>query len=134
MAPPRAADALGFPPFTVADLVRELDLDHQGTGSAFVEGAGGPRSPFTADGDNVDLARAIGARLAILVADAGLGTINAVRLSVDAFTGFDTVVILNRYEETDDLHVRNADWLVDAGYQVLTSVDALAVAVEERLP
>jgi len=134
MAPPMAADALGFPPVTVADLVRELDLDHQGVGSVFVEGAGGPRSPFTADGDNVDLARAIGARLAILVADAGLGTINAVRLSVDAFTGFDTVVVLNRYEETEDLHVRNADWLVDAGYQVLTSVDALAVAVEERLP
>ena len=97
-----------------------------GTGRrlAFVEGAGGPRSPLAADGDNVDLARAVGAQLAVLVADAGLGTINAVRLvrrrarrlrhPRRASTGS---------TPHDDLHGRNRAWLADAGYQVLTSID-----------
>jgi len=135
MAPPMAAAALGLPPFGINDLVRELDVAHTAGGaSVFVEGAGGPRSPLAADGDNVDLARALGAQVAVLVADAGLGTINAVRLSVDALTGFDTLVVLNRYDATDDLHRRNAAWLAEAGYQVLTSVDALVGAVQERLP
>jgi dethiobiotin synthetase len=135
MAPPMAAAALGLPPFGISDLKRELDLAHTaGAASVFVEGAGGPRSPLAADGDNVDFARAIGAQVAILVADAGLGTINAVRLSVDALTGFDTLVVLNRYDRQRDLHRRNRDWLAAAGYQVLTSVDALAGAVAERLP
>jgi len=135
MAPPMAADALGLPPFGIDDLVRELDVAHSAGGaSVFVEGAGGPRSPLAADGDNVDLARALGAQVAVLVADAGLGTINAVRLSVDALTGFDTLVVLNRYDAADDLHRRNRAWLADAGYQVLTSVEALVGAIEERLP
>lgn len=135
MAPPMAADALGLPPFDISDLARELDVLHTaGSASVFVEGAGGPRSPIASDGDNVDLARALGARLALLVADAGLGTINAVRLCVDALAGFDTLVLLNRYEPTVDLHARNQRWLDAAGYQVLTSVDALVLAVEERLP
>jgi dethiobiotin synthetase len=133
MAPPMAAEVLGAPAFTIADLAREIPpAPHDGI--LLVEGAGGPRSPLAADGDNVDLARAVGAQLAILVADAGLGTINAVRLCVDALTGFDTVVLLNRFDAADDLHRRNADWLTAAGYQVLTSVDGLVGAVEERLP
>ena len=134
MAPPMAADALGLPPFTIADLVRETDVSHEGAASVFVEGAGGPRSPLAADGDNVDLARAIGAQRAILVADAGLGTINAVRLCVDALAGFDTLVVLNRFDREDALHGRNRDWLAAAGYQLLTSLADLTAAVEERLP
>ena len=73
-------------------------------------------------------------QFAILVADAGLGTINAVRLSVDALSGFDVLVVLNRYDAGEDLHRRNRDWLAGAGYQVLTSVQLLIDAVEERLP
>jgi dethiobiotin synthetase len=134
MAPPMAATRLGRPPFTVGDLVRELAADAVGNGTVFVEGAGGPRSPLAADGDNVDLARALGARFVVLVADAGLGTINAVRLSVDALTGFDTLVLLNRFDDHDRLHTANQAWLTAAGYQVLTSVDDLATAVVERLP
>jgi dethiobiotin synthetase len=135
MAPPMAATALGLPPFTVADLVRELGVDHPAGGAAvFVEGAGGPRSPIAADGDNVDLARALGARFAILVADAGLGTINAVRLCVDALAGFDTLVVLNRFDPADGLHVANREWLTAAGYQILEDVVRLADQVEERLP
>jgi dethiobiotin synthetase len=124
---------LGAPAFTIADLAREIPPAPAG-GVLLVEGAGGPRSPLATDGDNVDLARAVGARLAILVADAGLGTINAVRLCVDALAGFDTVVVLNRFDPADDLHRRNADWLLAAGYQVLTSLERLADVVVERLP
>jgi dethiobiotin synthetase len=133
MAPPMAADALGLPPFTIADLAREIAPASDGT-ITFVEGAGGPRSPLASDGDNVDLARALGAGCAILVADAGLGTINSVRMSVDALTGFDTLVQLNRFVPGDDLHLRNRDWLTGAGYEVLVAATDLADAVEARLP
>ncbi len=68
------------------------------------------------------------------MADAGLGTINAVRMSVDALTGFDTLVVLNRFDPGDDTHVANRQWLGAAGYQVLTSVVDLADRIEERLP
>ena len=68
-----------------------------GVAVGLVEGVGGPRSPIAADGDNVDFARALAPDLVVLVADAGLGTINAVRLSVAAFDGFPVVVALNRY-------------------------------------
>jgi dethiobiotin synthetase len=134
MAPPMAADALGAPPFTIAELAAETRPTIASDGLAFVEGAGGPRSPLAVDGDNVDLARAVGASLAILVADAGLGTINAVRLCVDALAGFDTLVALNRFAPADDLRRRNRDWLAGAGYQVLEDPRALARAVLERVP
>jgi dethiobiotin synthetase len=49
-----------------------------------VETAGGVRSPQADDGDVLDLVAAIAPDHVILVADAGLGTINAVRLSVAA--------------------------------------------------
>ena len=112
MAPPMAADALGLPPFTIADLVDELrwpgDAD-----VGLLEGVGGPRSPLAADGDTVALAERAGADLVVLVADAGLGTINAVRLSTAVFVACPVVVVLNRYDATDGLHVRNRRWLVD---------------------
>jgi len=133
MAPPMAAHVLGAPAFTIADLAGEVPAA-PAAGVLFVEGAGGPRSPLAVDGDNVDLARAVGAGLAVLVADADLGTINAVRLCVDALTGFDTLVLLNRFDAGDDLHRRNQAWLAAAGYQVLTSVDELVARLTERLP
>ena len=136
MAPPMAAARLGRPAFTIADLAAETTAGAPGAVgvTTFVEGAGGPRSPLAVDGDNVDLARALGAGVAVLVADAGLGTINAVRLAVDALAGFDTLVALNRFEADLDLHERNRAWLTDAGYQLLTSVPALADALVARLP
>lgn len=134
MAPPMAASALGRPAFTIADLARETAEQVPDGTTVFVEGAGGPRSPLAADGDNVDLARALGPRVSLLVADAGLGTINAVRMSVDALTGFDTLVVLNRHDPAEDLHRRNRAWLDGAGYQTVVGVTALADAVEERVP
>ncbi len=92
----------------------------------FVEGAGGPRSPLAADGDNVDLARALGGRVVILVADAGLGTINAVRLATGTLSGFEVLVFLNRFDSHDVVHRSNRDWLSAAGYPVLVSILELA--------
>lgn len=134
MAPPMAAAVLGEPAFTIADLARETMASMPTDGGVFVEGAGGPRSPLAADGDNVDLARALGAGVAILVADAGLGTINAVRLCVDALAGFDTLVYLNRFAAGRDLHERNRTWLDAAGYQILVDIDGMVDAVAARLP
>jgi dethiobiotin synthetase len=134
MAPPMAAAALGRPPFTIADLAAETLESAPSAATILVEGAGGPRSPLASDGDNVDLARALGARAAVLVADAGLGTINAVRLCVDALVGFDTVILLNRFVATDDLHVANRDWLAAAGYPVVVDTPALVDAIAARVP
>jgi dethiobiotin synthetase len=133
-APPMAASELGAPSFTIAELVRELEFPPE-TDVAFVEGAGGPRSPFTSDGDNVDFAAALAPDLVALVADAGLGTINAVRLSVAAFAGpaFATVpivVALNRYV-ADGLPARNRDVLVGVDHlDVVTCPSELADRVE----
>ena len=123
-APPMAAAELGLAPYTVADLVRETAWA-EGTQVAFVDGVGGPRSPIASDGDNVDLARALAPDLVVLVADAGLGTINAVRLSVPAFTGFEVVVALNRYEDAG-LASRNRDLLAGDGYDIVTGAEELA--------
>jgi dethiobiotin synthetase len=127
MAPPMAAEVLGRPAFRVADLAREVAAGWPAdAGVGFVELAGGPRSPMAADGDGVDLARALAPDVVVLVADAGLGTINAVRLSVDAFDGLPVVVYANRYDDRDDLHRRNVAWLRDrCGLTVLTDLAAL---------
>ncbi len=52
---------------------------------------------------------AVVAVVAVLVADAGLGAINAVRLCVAAVER-PTVVVLNRYDSSE-LHARNRRWL-----------------------
>jgi dethiobiotin synthetase len=125
MAPPMAADALGLPPFSIADLVAELDAPDGAT--VLVESAGGVRSPLAADGDTVDLVDALQPALVILVADAGLGTINAVQLSATALGAHTVVVFLNRFDENDALHRRNAEWLrSQAALDVVTEIDELA--------
>ena len=123
-APPMAATELGLPAFTVADLVRETTWP-DGIGVGLVEGVGGPYSPIAFDGDNVDLARALAPDVVVLVADAGLGAINAVRLSVTALAAWPVVVACNRYQP-DGLPRRNHDFLVDAGYDLVTDPTALA--------
>jgi len=126
LAPPMAADALGAPPFTVGDLLDELHW-RDGVDVGLVEGAGGPRSPIAADGDNVTLASSIAPDLVLLVADAGLGTINSVRMSVAALGEGPVVVVLNRFDEHDPLHLRNRDWLACRdGFDVVAGVEAAA--------
>jgi len=123
LAPPMAADALGAAAFTVDDLLAELRWP-EGVDVGLVEGAGGPRSPLAADGDNVALARFLAPDLVLLVADPGLGTINAVRLSVDAFGGLPVVVVLNRYDDNDPLHRRNRKWLERSdGFDLVAGVE-----------
>jgi dethiobiotin synthetase len=126
LAPPMAAEALGKPPFTVDDLVAELRWPDE-IDVGLVEGAGGPRSPLAGDGDNVALARAIDPDTVLLVADPGLGTINVVRMSVDAFSGIPVVVVLNRYNKDEPVHRANRDWLASrAGLDILVGPAAAA--------
>lgn len=125
MAPPMAADALGLPGFTIADLVAEIA---PGPGLALVESAGGLRSPLADDGDTLALVAALDPDAVVLVADAGLGTINLVRLCCEALGRERAVIVhLNRFDPADDLHVRNRNWLVTReGLGVVTDPEALA--------
>ena len=125
MAPPMAADALGLAPFTIADLVREIG-DPPAATVVLVEGAGGARSPLADDGDTVDLVRALQPELVVLVADAGLGTINLVRLTVRALAPARVAVHLNRFDPDDALHRANRDWLATReGLDIVTDIEAL---------
>ncbi len=114
------------PAFTIADLVTELEWPAVDVG--LVESAGGPRSPLASDGDTVDLAAALEPDLVVLVADAGLGTINAVQLCAAVLAPVAPVcTILNRYDDADDLHRRNRQWLVERAHcDVVVDVEDLA--------
>jgi dethiobiotin synthetase len=120
MAPPMAVEVLGGEPFTVADLVSELCWK-PATDVGFVEAVGGVRSPIADDGDTVDLAAAVRPDLAVLVAEAGLGAVNAVLTAAPCLAPLATVVFLNRYDPTDDVHRRNRAWLADRhGLEIAT--------------
>jgi dethiobiotin synthase len=130
-APPMAARELGEPGFTAADLVGGI-VWPEGIDVGLVEGVGGPRSPISDDGDNVDLAHQLAPDLVVVVGDAGLGTINAVRLSVAAFADFPVVVALNRFT-AERLPERNRAYLVERdGLDVVTEPRVLAARL--RLP
>ncbi len=125
MAPPLAASLLDRPDFTVAQLAGEVSWPSS-TRVGWVETAGGPRSPLAADGDSAALAFALAPDLAVLVADAGLGAINAVRLSVAALDGLGCplVVVLNRFDTTE-VHRSNREWLAGEGFDVIVDVEDL---------
>jgi len=122
MAPPMAADVLGRPRIYVADLVDELrwppNID-----VGIVETVGGVRSPLAHDADSAGLIDRIRPNGTVLVADAGLGTINAVRLSAQAIATTPVLVALNHYDDSQ-LHRRNRDWLINDGYTTVTDVGA----------
>ncbi|MFN2607715.1 MAG: ATP-dependent dethiobiotin synthetase BioD [Acidimicrobiales bacterium] len=124
MAPPMAADALGRPPVRLAELLGELAWP-DGVAVGWVETVGGPRSPVAADADSASLAAALRPDLVVLVAGAGLGAVNAVLLSAPSVAR-PTVVVLNRWDEADDLHRRNRDWLARAGLDVVTGAHDVA--------
>lgn len=129
LAPPEAADELGLPSFTMADLLAEAPHPAGRAGSVLVEGAGGVRSPLAADGDTVSLAHALQPDLVVLVADAGLGAINDVRLSAGALDGIaPLVVFLNRYDDGALAHRRNAAFLSRDGFRVVTDVERITRA------
>jgi dethiobiotin synthetase len=132
MAPPMAAEALGLDPFTIDELAAEVGQAVPGDAVVLVESVGGVRSPLADDGDTVALAGALQPALVVLVADAELGTINLVRLSVDALAPYRVAVYLNRYDASDELHTRNRDWLVTRhDLEVVTDPEAVANLVGE---
>lgn len=140
MAPPMAADVLGREPVFLADLVAETNASwHDSllpTGVAqigLVELAGGPWSPAAHDGDGIELTARLRPDLVVLVADAGLGTINAVRPAVTALgLAGPVLVVLNRYDEAEELHRRNRAWLADVvGVDLVVSVEELTERVRE---
>jgi dethiobiotin synthetase len=120
MAPPMAAARLGRPAFTIEDLVGELSWPAGGVDVGLVETAGGVRSPQADDGDAVALSAALVPDAVLLVADAGLGTINSVRLTVGVLPE-NVIVLLNRYDTSNELHALNRQWLIEReGLRVLT--------------
>jgi dethiobiotin synthetase len=126
MAPPIAADALGSTDFTVADLAAEITQGATPGTIMLVESVGGVRSPLAIDGDTVTLVESLRPAVVVLVADADLGTINLVRLSVAALGDRRVVVYLNRYDGEIEMHARNHDWLVTReGLEVVTNPEAL---------
>jgi len=126
-----AAEALGRAPFTIADLIGGITWP-DGVEVGLVETAGGVRSPIAADGDSRDLAAALRPDAIVLVADAGLGVLNLVRLSAAALDHPAMLVHLNRFDPTDALHQRNKEWLERDGLSVETSVEALGRRLSRR--
>jgi dethiobiotin synthetase len=127
MAPPMAAAVLEREAFTVDDLVAELHWPTPEPDVRWLETVGGVRSPIAFDGDSADLCAAIEPDVVVLVADAGLGTINSVRLSAHALAPWPLLVYLNHYDETDELHALNHAWLADRdGFDVITAPRTLA--------
>ncbi|MDQ6727909.1 MAG: dethiobiotin synthase [Actinomycetota bacterium] len=117
MAPPMAAAFLGSAPPTLDDLLAELVWPDPAVQVGLVETVGGPRSPLAEDADSAGLAAAIGADLCVLVAHAGLGAINAVRLCAPVVPG-PLVVFLNHFDG-GDFHDRNRRWLQSDGHDVV---------------
>ena len=125
MAPPMAADALGRPPIKIGDLAAEIEFPH-GIDVGLVETAGGVRSPLAHDGDTVDLMALLKPDAVVLVADAGLGTINVVLLSYAALAPVPVHVFLNRFNAGDPLHAANRNWLIEHfGLDVSVDIDSL---------
>ena len=133
LAPPMAADSLGRDPIALSDLLDEVHASWP-TGRAdvaLVELAGGAFSPIAHDGDCIELALALRPDVVVLVADAGLGTISAVRPAAEALSaGAPTLVALNRFDPQVEVHRRNLAWLRDVdGWEVTETVDQLRVSV-----
>ena len=120
------------PPIKIAELAAEIDFK-PGVDVGLVETAGGVRSPLAHDGDTVTLIGTLKPDAVVLVADAGLGTINAVLLSYAALAPVPTHVILNRFDAGSELHAANRTWLADHfGLDVTVDVDVLAASLSRR--
>ncbi|HEX2038305.1 MAG TPA: AAA family ATPase [Acidimicrobiales bacterium] len=124
MAPPIAAAFLGTAPPTLDELVAEVDWPAERVQVGALETAGGPRSPVASDADSAALAAAVEPDLTVLVASAGLGAINAVRLCAPVVPQ-PLVVFLNHFDRSD-VHDRNLRWLQGDGLDVVVKIDELA--------
>jgi dethiobiotin synthetase len=82
-----------------------------------------------ADGDSLDLVVSLWPDVVVLVADAGLGTINAVELCRRAVPLRPLVILLNRFDPADPLHAGNLVWLRrDLGTTVVADTASAASA------
>ena len=121
MAPPMAADRLGRPGIEAAELLAAICWPtHIDVG--LIESVGGPRSPMTHDADSVDFIERARPDQLLLVADAGLGSLNAIRLSLACLPALPVHVMLNRFAPADPLHALNRTWLHER-YGIRTHVD-----------
>ena len=120
MAPPMAADALALPRITLVDLLTEIHWPVQ-VDLGLIETAGGLRSPIAHDADNLQLLQALEPDDVILVVDAGLGAINAVRLCMLPLKNANVTVYLNRFDVDSPVHTRNRLWLAEH-YQIETTI------------
>lgn len=137
MAPPMAAEALARPSFSLEDVVSEIEWPLPAPDIAFVESVGGVRSPMASNGDAIGLIELLQPDIVLLVADAGLGTINDVLLSLDAINSGAHVatplVVLNRFEPANDLHLRNREWLTThLDLDVLSSVPTVLAKISPK--
>jgi dethiobiotin synthetase len=125
-APPMAADSLGRPEITLAELAEELEWPGHRVGLGLVEFAGGVASPIAHDGDPLDFVKMLRPDQVLLVADAGLGTINAVLLSLRSLARITSnesedegqgsiITVVNRFDPECELHQRNLEWLQKQG-------------------
>ena len=135
MAPPMAADFLGVEQPTTASLLSELSWGTPCPDIGLVETVGGVKSPLASDADSARFLDMVEPDVVILVAHAGLGTINDVRLSAGAIADIAPVIVfLNGFDGSNDLHGLNRDWLEACdGYSVETSVAQLARRLRQRL-
>lgn len=133
MAPPMAADALDLPVPTLDQLLSELRWPDIGAHVGFVETVGGTRSPIASDGDSRAIAHRLRPDIVLVVADAGLGVIDSARGAVEAVAPLPTIVFLNHFSDTDDLHRRNLEWLrSEDGFDATTSIDDLVKRLTSR--
>lgn len=132
MAPPMAAAALGLEPVGMADLLAAVRWP-EGADFGLLETVGGVCSPVALDGHSADLVRLADVDEVVLVADAGLGTIDAVRTATPALYRA-PIVFLNRFDQMSDLHRRNLVWLRDVdGVTAETTVAGLAGRLAEAV-
>ena len=111
---------------------RDLALIDAGALALSKDVSAGEFMPDAGFGTVADLARALVPDVVVVVADAGLGTIHAVRSTLLALAGVPGAVRLhlNRYDPDDDLHRRNRRWLIERdGLDPTTDVAGLADAV-----
>jgi dethiobiotin synthetase len=129
MAPPMAADCLGRTRIGARELLAELAWPAQ-VDLGLVESVGGPRSPLTHDADSVEFVQLVQADSLLLVADAGLGSLNAIRLSLACLPAVPVAVLLNRFDARASLHQLNRTWLHDQyGIATFTEIDTLLTHV-----
>jgi dethiobiotin synthetase len=142
MAPPMAAEALDMSELLIRDIHEWTiaSIEEATPALALVELVGGVCSPQASDGDGLDLLQLLQPAAVLLVSDAGLGALNATRLSMRALRGDDCLpliqptVVFNRYDASVDLHVRNLRWLRDRDqFDVVEGTRAALAQLAARL-